>query len=100
MNVWAIDKDVNLKHVLLELVHRYGENTFGLEASETHFQAVEIFLRTQPSLRAYIFTFSQARDRYGIDLFFPMSQSEIVGENEELTFEHLLTIIETHFNVT
>ena len=30
MNVWAINKDIPLKLLLLELVHRYGENTLAL----------------------------------------------------------------------
>jgi len=45
MNVWAINKDIPLKLLLLELVHRYGENTLALNNQEQHFQAIDLSTR-------------------------------------------------------
>jgi len=96
MNVWAIDKDIPLKLLLLELVHRYGENTLALNTKEQHFQAIELSTLNDPSLAAYIYTFGQSAERYGIDLKYPISTHNIVGENENLTLAQIIEIISIH----
>ncbi|MDD5272244.1 MAG: hypothetical protein PHU14_05950 [Methylovulum sp.] len=96
MNVWAINKDTPLKLLLLELVHRYGENTLALNTQEQHFQAIELRAINDPSLSAYIYTFAQAPGRYGIDLKYPIATHNIVGENEDLPLGQTLEIIATH----
>lgn len=96
MNVWAIDKDLPLKVLLLELVHRYGENTLVLNTQERHTQAIDLHLLNDNGLSAYVFTFAQAPNRYGIDLRFPIAAHNIVGEHENLSFEQTLDIISIH----
>lgn len=96
MNVWAIDKDQPLKLLLLELVHRFGENALGLSTQETHFQAIELCALNDPKLAAYIYTFAQNPGRYGIDLKYPIAQHNIIGENENLALENIIDIISTH----
>jgi hypothetical protein len=96
MNVWAIDKDVPLKLLLLELVQRYGENTLALNNQEQHFQAIELCPVTEPDISAYIFTFGQNAGRYGIYLKYPISAHNIVGENENLTLDQIIEILSTH----
>lgn len=96
MNVWAIDKDIPLKLLLLELVHRYGENTLALNNKEQHFQAIDLCTVNDPSLSAYIYTFGQNAGRYGIDLRYPISTHNIVGENENLTLDQIIEIISIH----
>jgi hypothetical protein len=96
MNVWAIKKDMPLKLLLLELVHRYGENTLGLNNQEVHFQAIELCSLNDASLTAYIYTFAQKTGRYGIDLKYPISTHNIVGENEDLSLEQIIEIITIH----
>ena len=96
MNVWAIDKDIPLKLLLLELVHRYGENTLALSTREHHHQAIDLCMLDDPSLSAYVYTFGQSPGRYGIDLRYPISTHNIVGENENLTLDQIIEIISTH----
>lgn len=96
MNVWAIDKALPLKVLLLELVHRYGENAIGLNAREQHFQAIELCRLDDFNLSAYVFTFGQLAERYGIDLRYPIATHNIVGENENLTLEQTIEIITIH----
>lgn len=99
LNVWAIDKDAPLKVLLIELVHRYGENVILLNNAEQHSQAIEIFTPEQPKLRAYIYTFGQQAERYGIDLKYPIAAHNIVGENEEQSLEQILSILESHLEL-
>jgi hypothetical protein len=96
MNVWAIDKDMPLKLLLLELVHRYGENTLALNTQEQHFQAINLCMHNEPALSAYIYTFGQHAGRYGIDLRYPIAAHNIVGDNENLTLDQIIDIISTH----
>jgi hypothetical protein len=96
MNVWAIDKDLPLKVLLLELVHRYGENTMALNNNEQHFKAIELCMLNEPKLAAYIYTFGQMSRRYGIDLKYPISTNNIAGENENLTLDQTIEIIANH----
>jgi len=96
MNVWAIKKDIPLKLLLLELVYRYGENTLALKEQELHFQAIDLCTFNEPDLSAYIYTFGQNAGRYGIDLKYPISTNNIVGENENLTLDQIIEIISTH----
>jgi hypothetical protein len=96
MNVWAIDKDMPLKLLLLELIHRYGENTLALNNQERHFQAIEISQLNDPKLSAYVFTFGQSKGLYGIDLKYPITAHNIVGAYEELNLDQIIDIIATH----
>jgi hypothetical protein len=96
MNVWAIDKDIPLKLLLLELVHRYGENTLALNNQASHFQAIEICTVNDPSISAYIYTFGQDDRCYGIDLKYPLSVNNIVGEHENLSLDRIIEIIGIH----
>lgn len=96
MNVWAIEKEQWLKVLLIELVHRYGENMILLDDTVQHFQAIEIFTLKHTKLRAYIYTFGQRAGHYGIDLKYPIATHNIVGENEDLNLEQILTILTSH----
>jgi len=96
MNVWAIDKDIPLKLLLLELVHRYGENTLALNNQEQHYKVIDLCTVNEPGISAYIYTFGQNAGRYGIDLKYPISAHNIVGENEDLTLDQIVEIISTH----
>ena len=96
MNVWSIDKDMPLKLQLLELVHRYGENTLALNNQEQHYKAIELCTLNDPALSAYIYTFGQSIGRYGIDLKYPISAHNIVGENENLTLDQIIETLSIH----
>ena len=96
MNVWAIDKAMPLKLLLLELVHRYGENTLALNNREQHYEAIEISTANDPQLSAYIFTFAQNPGRYGVDLKYPIAAHNIIGENENLSLDQVIDIIAIH----
>jgi hypothetical protein len=99
MNVWAIQKDTALKVLLLHLVHEYGENTFALNETDSHYQAIELCLNHDASgLAAYIYTFGQNAGRYGIDLKYPIVQHNIIGSNENLQLEQIVDIISIHFD--
>jgi hypothetical protein len=83
MNIWALKKDIPLKILLLEIVHRYGENILTLNPDD-------------PTLSAYIYTFGQNPKCYGIDLRYPIKVHNIVGENENLSLDKTIEVIAIH----
>ena len=99
MNVWAINKELRIKHFLVELTHRYGENTFSLLEHSDQYQAVEIYQGEQPDLSAYIYTFAQAYEKYAVDLRYPYPEHNSIGNNENLGLEQLFSILSTHFEL-
>ncbi len=99
MNIWAIDKELRIKYFLIELVHRYGENTFSLFEHPSQFQAVEIYLTDFPETSAYIYTFSQLDEKYAVDLKFPFPENDIIGQNENFALEQLFEILRIHFSI-
>lgn len=96
LNVWAINKDMPLKLLLLELVHRFGENTLALNTKEQNFKAIEICLVDDPNLSAYVYTFGQDNGCYGIDLKYPIPVNNIIGENENKNLDQVIDIVSTH----
>jgi hypothetical protein len=96
MNVWAINKDIPLKLLLLELVHRYGENTLALNKQEQHFQAIDLCTVNKPNISAYIYTFGQNAGCYGIDLKYPISAHNIVGEHENMSLDQIIETLSIH----
>ena len=99
MNVWAIEKEFTLKHFLIELVHRHGENIFSLRDRTNQFQAVELYRSDNPELSAYIYTFAQTEGKYAVDLKYPLAKHNIIGANENLSLEQLLSIVSIHFDL-
>ena len=100
MNIWAINKDLSIKLFLIELVNCYGENTFSLLENPDQFKAVEVYLSNYPNLSAYIYTFAQPVDKYAIDVKYPFPENNIIGENENLSLEQLISVCDIHFELT
>jgi hypothetical protein len=98
MNVWALEKDIPLKCLLIEWVHRFGENSLLLNLAESHFQAIELIAPDDDGLRAYIYTFAQPVGFYGIDLKYPIVEHNIIGDYENKTLEQIMAILQTHFS--
>ncbi len=96
MNIWALKKDIPLKALLLELEQRYTDFAWTLNTKEDNFKALELFIPTDPALSVYIYTFGQNPNSYAIDLRYPISTHNIVGENENLSLDRALNIIAMH----
>ncbi|MCX7084413.1 MAG: hypothetical protein NTY69_02640 [Methylococcales bacterium] len=96
MNIWALKKDIPLRALLLELQQRYSEINWELNSQEQNAQAIELFLPEAPTLSAYVYTFGQNPNSYGIDLRYPIPAHNSVGENENLNLDRAIEIIAIH----
>jgi hypothetical protein len=101
MNIWALDKDNTIKHLLLLLTQEFGADAITLpDADSLHHKAVRIASRNTPAT-AYLYSYGQADERYGLHLEYPYNAesniSELEDMYEDLSYESLLEILKVHF---
>ncbi len=102
MNVWALEKDQSIKHLLLHLQIHLGSMEFIIEDCKG-LNACSIFLRhsSQADSRAYIFTLGQAPNRYGVHLEYPdlFNEGNMIGAYENITLKSLVDMLAVHFDI-
>lgn len=102
MNVWALDKDNSIKHLLLMLEHEVGTHSFYLIDSETlHPKSVRIGSNSSEG-SAYIYTYAQTDEHYGLHLEYPhhtqLNLSDQEDMYEDLDYKALLEMLKVHFH--
>lgn len=102
MNVWALDKDNSIKHLLLMLSHEIGNHAYYLIDTETlHHQSVRIGSSSSEG-SAYIYTYAQETEHYGLHLEYPnnnqLSLSNQEDIYEDLDYKSLLEMLKVHFH--
>jgi hypothetical protein len=102
INIWSLEKDPAIKSLLVQLQSHLGENKFIIEENN-HLNHHSIFLHhTQHwDVRAFIFTFGQQPDHYGIHLEYPIVQSagNLIDIHENISFKSLVSILAVHFDI-
>ena len=102
INIWSLDKEQNIKHLLLLLSEQLGKGTFSIdERILTGRSAVYIHQTDEPSIRAYLFTTGQREGRYGVHLEYPLSSeaNPIYDAFENQTLAALVNILAVHLGV-
>jgi len=102
VNIWALDKDNTIKHLLLMLSHELGTHAFYLIDTETlHHKSVRIG-SSHSEGSAYIYTYAQAEERYGVHLEYPFHTELNLSDQEEmyddLDYKSLLEMLKVHFH--
>lgn len=105
MNIWAADKDISIKHLLLLLNDIFQPDSFEIVVSEDDdARAVRLKNPQSPNTQLYIFTYGQEQERYGLHIEFPnleeTNYSDTLEIYENVTFESLVRIIATNLNLT
>lgn len=104
MNIWALHKDVYLKHMLLVLTERFGADAFALTPQwQDDFQALGICRPDHPDLSAHVFTYGQAADKFGVHLEFPEQPDSgptgVAKEKEDISLNYLVDILAVHLEL-
>jgi hypothetical protein len=84
MNIWSLDKQHTIKHLLLRLEKHFGKDAFHLvEPKETNQLSVRI---TPPdeSMTVYIYCYGQRSGHYGVHFEFPTTVGTAVTQDEEI----------------
>lgn len=101
MNIWALDKDLSIKHLLLLLSECLGRQSFGIrDEDDLDAMAIRIYKPDEADLSAYIYTYGQDDERYGVHLEYPPLAETALSKNiemqEDLDFEQLLAVLQVH----
>jgi hypothetical protein len=101
MNIWALDKDLRIKHLLLLLSDRLGAQSFAISTEPVvDAMSVRIFKPGEADLSAYLYTHGQDEERYGVHLEYPViteiSLSKSIEMQEGLDFEQLVDLLQMH----
>ena len=104
MNIWALDKDIRIKHVLLLLAARFGSDSYVVDATPQLVPAaVRLCKPDEPAMSVYLYTYGQQDDCYGVHLEFPAHPEtplrDTVEIKEDLDFEQLVEVLQVHFDV-
>lgn len=100
MNIWSLDKQNTIKHLLIRLEEAFGKDAFHVVGPhDTH----ELSVRIAPpddSMTIYIYCYGQRSGHYGVDLEFPTNIGTPVTQDEEnydeVTFPRLVEILSLH----
>ncbi|MFO1368303.1 MAG: hypothetical protein U1F46_04840 [Marinagarivorans sp.] len=102
VNVWALKKDPNIKSMLLRLQGHLGADRFIIEEDDD-LHACGVFLcHTQNAdFRAFIFTFGQKPNRYGIHLEYPdlVTTGGLFEAHENISLKSLVEMLAVHFDI-
>lgn len=102
VNIWALDKDQNLRHLLLLLQEQLGSGAFRVD-SQTRTDVRAIYLRDplDNAMAAYLYTVGQPHGRYGVHLEYPEAAVDANRFNvhENLSFRALADLLAIHFSV-
>jgi hypothetical protein len=104
MNVWALQKDNSIKHLLLMLENDLPGWTAWVvsEPDSVDDKAIRLCDSKATSTCVYIYTYGQKQERYGLHLEYPVATdvnySDTVDMYEDISYSLLLTLLEQHLN--
>jgi len=101
INIWALEKDRSIRHLLLLLKMQLGDEAFLIDLSRSCDRCA-IFLQhpRDPELNAYLYTLGQPEGHYGLHLEYPSTDGiERIEVEENLKFATLAELLAVHFDV-
>lgn len=103
VNIWAYEKDISIKYLLLLLRDEFSEIPYQIQAEQnTDERAVRLGNPNDTEQSLYIYTYGQEKDRYGVHLEYANQQnrsiSDIVEVFDNLTYEQLVDVIKVQFS--
>lgn len=104
-NLWALHKDPAIKAILLLLQHQTGAESFLLlDEEQLNDKAIRIATHaTRTELSAYIYSYAQNKERYGLDLEFPYLLATYNDDQtmrlNDLTAEEVLAHVIDHLEM-
>ncbi len=101
MNIWALDKDLSIKHLLLLLSECLGKQSFCISTdSILDTMAIRIYKPGEAEMSAYLYTYGQDEERYGVHLEYPLLvetvASKTIEMQEDLDLEQLVAVLQVH----
>lgn len=104
MNIWALDKDESIKLLLLLLSQQLGASNFVIDdRQDLDPRAVRLLKADKKGISAYLYTYGQDSDTYGVHLELPVhrerNRSNDIEIFEGISIERLVDILCVHFDL-
>lgn len=102
MNIWSLKKDPSIQRVLLLLVEQLGPDAFVInKETQTDFCSVIIHHPKDKGISAFLYTYGQDDDRYGVHLEYPPTSlnTNLYDAMENLTIKSLTEALAVHLEI-
>jgi hypothetical protein len=104
MNIWSLFKHRSIKLLLFKAQQQLGMKHFCIEEEDDKdFFAIALVKQDQPEVRAYVYTYGQSREMYGIHLEYPWfienAFNDVIQVYEDLSLNQIVNTLATHFDV-
>ena len=105
MNIWSMSKHKSIKLLLFKLLSQLGKEDFCIEDEDNKdYFSFSLIKPEQPEIRAYVYTYGQMKDMYGIHLEYPWfieyEFNDSVQVYEDLSAAQIINTLVTHFDVS
>jgi hypothetical protein len=100
LNVWALHKDVQLKHFMLLLLDAYGTGNISLSKRwQDDTKALGVYKPDNEAVLVYVFIHGQASGKFGVHLHYPEFTDDNTGRYEDLGLDNLLELVGMHLDL-
>lgn len=105
MNIWALDKDIDIKHLLLMLEEQFEDGGYTIVNNPGDGQqAVRLMSPTAGDVQLYVFTYGQQKDHYGVHIEYPDLQEtnyrDTVETHDNISFDALVSLMVTNLELS
>jgi hypothetical protein len=105
MNIWALDKDVSIKVLLLLLGDKVCTDKLMLSSRQVlDSRAVRLEKTGDPLISAYLYTYGQDEGKCGVHLEFPVNEESDISSSldvyENVGIDALADMLRVHFDLT
>lgn len=102
MNIWALDKDLSIKHLLLLLEEVLSGYSYQIINSDNiDKRAIRLSIPDDSTTTVYIFTYGQEPDKYGVHLEYTEEPNQYLNNTVEvydnMSFDHLVQLLKVQF---
>lgn len=96
VNIWALNKDQAIRHVLLVLTEQLGAEAFLIDPiTSDDPRTIYLVHPTDANMRVWLHVLGQSENRYGVHLEYPHS----IDIHDDLSLAELVAVLAGHFDV-
>ena len=104
MNIWTLEKDTSVKHLLLLLAQQFQDGCYDIiDNPSDDKRAIRLTNPRATNAQLYIFTYGQQEERYGVHIEYPdlkeTNYRDTIDIHDNISFDQLVSIITTNLEI-